>query len=440
MKEMLSQYVHLFQSDGRFYLYNSQNNFFSAISRALFSQLMDRRFDLLSQDTHDLLKEKLILINESQKDDYYLSVKFKYYAGSFSTNKLSIVLVPTTGCNFMCPYCFEKEKTYSTMSDDVINGVISFINNHHNAKSLDITWYGGEPLIGLPVIKKIYSKITKETPIPLSRQAIVTNGYLINKDVILFFRNVGINFVQITIDGVRENHNKTRFLLSRGGCTYDVIISNIESLLELYPECRVSLRVNVNKKNKEDFIILYKQLHKKWSGRNLYIYPGFIREDAIDKLSFSTQCITPKERLEFYASLRERGVNINLFPKHCSSRGCMINSLNSYIIGPTGEIYKCWNDVSSKAKVIGNICESKLINEALLFKYACDCSPFEDECCKDCYVFPICQGGCGWYRFRNKYQGAKFDICSIYKDKSNLERALLLSLNKYDKEYPELDL
>ena len=151
---MLSQYVHLFQSDGRFYLYNSQNNFFSAISRALFSQLMDRRFDLLSQDTHDLLKEKLILINESQKDDYYLSVKFKYYAGSFSTNKLSIVLVPTTGCNFMCPYCFEKEKTYSTMSDDVINGVISFINNHHNAKSLDITWYGGEPLIGLPVIKK----------------------------------------------------------------------------------------------------------------------------------------------------------------------------------------------------------------------------------------------------------------------------------------------
>lgn len=54
----------------------------------------------------------------------------------------------------------------------------------------------------------------------------------------------------------------------------------------------------------------------------------------------------------------------------------MINKLNSYIIGPEGEIYKCWNDVSNTAKVIGNIQEECLENSTLFARYMTDLSPF----------------------------------------------------------------
>jgi radical SAM domain protein len=430
MNEMLSKYVHLFQADGAFYLYNSQNSFFSEISQNLFSLLSDRNFSELSHETYDFLKRKLVLVDRSQRDDYYLNMKFRYYAGSFSTDELSLVLVPTTGCNFACPYCFEKDKRHSVMSDKTIDKIISFINGHKKAKRLNITWYGGEPLMGLGAIKKIYSKLLREISIPLSRQGIITNGYLLSRDVILFLKDVGVSFIQITLDGVKENHNKTRMLLSGGRQTYDTIISNIESIFSLHPECRVSVRVNINKENIGDFSILYQQLNERWNNKDVYIYPGFIREDTKDGLSLCSRCIVPNEHIEYYLSLKEQGVNVDLFPRHCNSRGCIINTLNSYIIGPDGEVYKCWNDVSNKDKIIGNIGDDQLINEGLLFKYACDCSPFEDKRCEDCSVFPICQGGCGWYRFRNKYENGDFDICSIYKDKGKLEKALLLSLNK----------
>ena len=430
MNEMLSKYVHLFQADGAFYLYNSQNSFFSEISQNLFSLLSDRNFSELSHETYDFLKRKLVLVDSSQRDDYYLNMKFRYYAGSFSTDELSLVLVPTTGCNFACPYCFEKDKRHSVMSDETIDKIISFINGHKKAKRLNVTWYGGEPLMGLGAIKKIYSKLLREISIPLSRQGIITNGYLLSRDVILFLKDVGVSFIQITLDGVKENHNKTRMLLSGGRQTYDTIISNIESIFSLHPECRVSVRVNINKENIGDFSILYQQLNERWNNKDVYIYPGFIREDTKDGLSLCSRCIVPNEHIEYYLSLKEQGVNVDLFPRHCNSRGCIINTLNSYIIGPDGEVYKCWNDVSNKDKIIGNIGDDQLINEGLLFKYACDCSPFEDKRCEDCSVFPICQGGCGWYRFRNKYENGDFDICSIYKDKGKLEKALLLSLNK----------
>ena len=426
MNEMLSKYVHLFQADGAFYLYNSQNSFFSEISQNLFSLLSDRNFSELSHETYDFLKRKLVLVDSSQRDDYYLNMKFRYYAGSFSTDELSLVLVPTTGCNFACPYCFEKDKRHSVMSDETIDKIISFINGHKKAKRLNVTWYGGEPLMGLGAIKKIYSKLLREISIPLSRQGIITNGYLLSRDVILFLKDVGVSFIQITLDGVKENHNKTRMLLSGRRQTYDTIISNIESIFSLHPECRVSVRVNINKENIGDFSILYQQLNERWNNKDVYIYPGFIREDTKDGLSLCSRCIVPNEHIEYYLSLKEQGVNVDLFPRHCNSRGCIINTLNSYIIGPDGEVYKCWNDVSNKDKIIGNIGD----DEGLLFKYACDCSPFEDKRCEDCSVFPICQGGCGWYRFRNKYENGDFDICSIYKDKGKLEKALLLSLNK----------
>lgn len=54
-----------------------------------------------------------------------------------------------------------------------------------------------------------------------------------------------------------------------------------------------------------------------------------------------------------------------------------------------------------------------------------DLSCFEDEKCKDCLFFPICSGGCTWYRYRNKYENGKFDICAIQKDNDMLKKYLL---------------
>jgi hypothetical protein len=33
--------------------------------------------------------------------------------------------------------------------------------------------------------------------------------------------------------------------------------------------------------------------------------------------------------------------------------------------------------------------------------------------------------GCGWYRYKNKFENGEFNICSMYKGENQLKKALL---------------
>lgn len=105
--------------------------------------------------------------------------------------------------------------------------------------------------------------------------------------------------------------------------------------------------------------------------------------------------------------------------------------MNSYIIGPEGEIYKCWNDVSDRNKIIGYINTQKLTNVDLLAKYMVDSTIFEETKCRECFFFPICGGGCPQYRIQNKYENGNYDLCAVRNDKKDDKQYLTLCLEKH---------
>ena len=57
--------------------------------------------------------------------------------------------------------------------------ITRFINEHNNAKTLNLIWYGGEPLLSFNRIKEIYNNIKSDTNVQITNHSIVTNGYLI---------------------------------------------------------------------------------------------------------------------------------------------------------------------------------------------------------------------------------------------------------------------
>lgn len=59
-------------------------------------------------------------------------------------------------------------------------------------------------------------------------------------------------------------------------------------------------------------------------------------------------------------------------------------------------------------------------------------TPFVDTKCKDCFAFPICSGGCAWYRFKNMKEDKDFNFCTLFADKSLLEKCLIKSMDKVD--------
>lgn len=315
------------------------------------------------------------------------------------------------------------------MSDEVEIQLINFIKRHTNVKVINLTWYGGEPLLAFNRIKSIWNKFRTELPdIKIQNHSIITNGWLITDSVIEFFRHTSLSFIQITLDGIRENHNKTR-CLKDGTPTFSRIYRNIIHLAKSIPSLEITVRVNVNRANPDDYAIL-SSAFKNEGINNISVYPGFIREDTLDGHSLTYNSISGDACHEFFLQASNHGIRTSFFPSVCNSKGCLMSSAYAFIIGPVGEIYKCWNDVGHKERVIGYINQNHPNNKLRLYRYLNETSAFTDSKCRDCKVFPLCDGGCGHYRYRNNFENGDFDLCTRFVKDEVLEDSLLLSINK----------
>lgn len=415
----------MFSDNGKFFLYNSRSNFYSEISDELYEALQSARFEALPDEVVDQLRAQEIVCEDSEKFDYYYSQLMRFNAANNDPTTLSLVLAPTTACNFACPYCFEEKKATATITPEVIERLVAFVKDHKEAKKVHITWYGDEPLLAFDKMVEIYNSLSADEMPEIASQSIITNGYCIDERVLSFFREKGCSSIQITVDGLGEKHNATRCLRNSDKGTFDTILANIDSILSSLPDTELHIRVNINKNNYRDFVEVFNFFKQKYpDNKKLSIYPGIIREESDDHLSLCASSFGTSERLTLNELLRAEGIDTSDFPRRPTHRGCMAHSSSSFLIGPEGEIYKCWNDVGNPRAVIGNISQSELKNASRLIKYAVQATPFNSEC-RQYFAFPICDGGCAYHRYRNMFENCHFDLCSPYKDKDRLIKVLL---------------
>lgn len=427
-----SIYTHIFTKNSKYYLYNSKNNLFAEIPEDMYIALFNCEYQSLSPEVLDYLKEKEVLVEEENKYLHYEESKIKFNTNSYCQSDMTLVIVPTTCCNFDCAYCFEGKKQNKTITPDIEDKIIEFIKKNEDTKRIHLTWYGGEPLLAFKNIKSLYSKISSIENIKIPSHSIVTNGYLITQEVIDFINESKVDSLQITLDGNESTHNKSRYLKEFHTPTFEVILQNIEKLITSAPDCKISVRVNISNDNSDDFFEVYEMLNKKFPGKYLNIYPGILRLLTDDGCAMCHNSVSQDERFQLYKKWYNKGANVKFLPHLKGGKGCMINQANSYIIGPEGELYKCWHDVNNSQKVIGNIMDDKLINVRLFCEYMIESSPYNSEECKNCLQFPICSGGCGYFRLKNLNENGRFKLCCTYKDLTKLEDALILSLEKHE--------
>lgn len=159
-------------------------------------------------------------------------LKHRLNLGRYNADVLSLVIAPTFACNFKCGYCYEKngvEKCENLMSEDVYDALVLFVEKKLvNIKKLDVVWYGGEPLIAIDLIEKLTNKfISLCEKVNVEYEcSMITNGYLLDKIMIERIERIGVNTLQITLDGTKEVHDKRR-MLKNGLGTHDKILENI---------------------------------------------------------------------------------------------------------------------------------------------------------------------------------------------------------------------
>lgn len=436
---VISRYSFVFKSKinnaVKYLIYTSTTNSFVEVSEHIYTTINTAKekgeinTSLLSEKAVKFLKETKIVVSPTEDDAFVRQCEIDTYIDNFASSHMSLSLAPTLSCNFVCPYCYEKYKPNNRMTDGTINDLVKFINGHENVKTIGITWYGGEPLLAFETIKKITEKINSECCAKLTSHDIVTNGYNFNDSVIDFFKVHPLKSIQITIDGSEDTHNKLR-KLANGKGTYRKIISNIHSIIKELLNTKVIIRVNVGKDNQDEYPILCQELHKEFSDK-ISVYPGFIRVYNERETDLICNSMEQKDVVAFYEKLENEGsININYYPNLCRKRGCVATCSTAYVVDPFGKLYKCWNDIGDEKMVVGNIANEELIRPDLYNQYMIEGQWTSDNDCKKCFFLPICSGGCPWQRIKNKFYGASFNLCSIYKE-GGMDEFLQLYYNKY---------
>lgn len=151
-------------------------------------------------------------------------------ASCMGGDAVSLTICPTMACNFECPYCFERHDG-SSMAPDVLDDVVALAERMmkvFRAKTLRVTWYGGEPLLEPGIIAKLSERLMKVAGNRgASYQAeIITNGYLLSGKLVTLLERAGVQKAQVTLDGLADAHNDTRHLAG-GGPSFDRILENL---------------------------------------------------------------------------------------------------------------------------------------------------------------------------------------------------------------------
>ncbi len=358
-----------------------------------------------SELPEDIKKEFIktgVLLPESD-EERFKRLKFISYQARFNPYVLTLTVAPTMACNFKCTYCYEGERVQNvTMSEEVIDGLIKFIKKH-DCKNLNLTWYGGEPLCVWEKIVEITKRI-EALGIPEIHYGMVTNGSLINEEIIKFIAERKFDYIQITLDGDKETHNKRR-PMKNGHQSFDVIFASLD---KIYDYCNrnkkhinVRIRVNLDKTNLNDYAKVYELIEKKYS-KAFEIYPAFVFQDS-ESNCHSADCMSSLESTEYLLNL-VKGNNLPasfIFPLKNRLCGCSIQVVNSFVIDSKGDIYRCWEEIAIKEKSLGNVITGfKDLNNVIQY-HVMESSGFEDEICKDCLFLYSCMGGCPKHRREN---------------------------------------
>lgn len=403
-----SKYNSLFQEGTHFFLYNSASNSFAELDEDTYYSINNltpgQKVDLPESSIIQQLIDIKAIVNDDR--DTFLKLKYISSWKNFSNQQLMLTINPTLDCNFACPYCFENNHAHIYMTDEVEKDLIAFIKDYKNINKINVAWFGGEPLLAFNRIVSLTDKILK---LNLDYEAgIVTNGYLLTDNVIKKLDELRIKSIQITIDGLADVHDSRR-CLKNGKPTFEKIINNIRRVRVLCPQIRLSVRINIDKTNEENLIQLYKFFStEEFSG--VLLSPAFV-----DNINNSNKCVmNSAEQYDYIMNLFQKYGLIfsNFYPTH--RRGCSVRNPNSIVIGPKGELYKCWNDVGNKDMIYGYL-DGRITNESLLLKYLVASDPFDDKECKDCALLPICDGGCPYQRIKRDYEDKTIEVCPLVK-------------------------
>lgn len=375
-----------------------------------------------------LIKARILVDNQEDDLNVYLADVLK---NRYNSSDMALTILPTRGCNFGCIYCYEQDRPNVLMNEQTEKAIVKFVCSNSNLKRLSVVWYGGEPLLNFDSMVRL-TKMFKQLNIEYSAK-IVSNGYLLTKEKADLMKDLAIRNIQITFDGSEEIHNQRRFLLG-GQPTYRKIMDNLKYLLSINKEITIDIRTNIDRRNKDDYNKFYQDFKSEINDKRVTMYPGFVSD------LLSSECVSPEFNIseggykaQFILDIFDKyGIEIKSFLPKYRRHSCVASKYFAFVIGPEGELYKCWRMVGNQKEAIGNVNDGSF-DMVKFSKYLIGADYTLDSKCLQCEFITLCGGGCPLVRMRNKYEKISLNHCC--PEKTHMEQLMELRYEMFVKSH-----
>ena len=392
------------KENDKIYLYNSFSKAKIVVKKENFLDEMIREINSGNDDFIEYKKflEKNNFIVEEGRDEI-ASLNYLFNKRFFSNYIKSIILVPTLNCNFGCHYCFEKEltdgfKTSENYYNALKNNIISDKNKF---KHLNLSLFGGEPFLHKKQLFDFldFIKINSNEEKYTFDVSVTTNGSLLNEEDIEKLIDYNCRFLQITLDGSREQHNITR-AFKNGKPSFDILVDIINMIarkIDGIEKFVFALRINLLNNTLDEVSKILDLFDEKYR-KNI---------NVMIRTVYNTELFTESNSNE--------NSNLDEFNKLAVSKGYRISvnerlfiyceaccDVSSFHLLPDLSVWKCVSDLKCTGPKIGYMNEDGSISynaDAVINWYkAVDFT--KNKKCIGCPNAPDCLGGCPLYYYK----------------------------------------
>ncbi|MDF2611511.1 MAG: bacteriocin maturation radical enzyme [Lachnospiraceae bacterium] len=421
-------FIKLFRTPNHFYCLDVNKNEFIELSLDSFKYLEQILEGKIAEQTDPkeiwMLKKAGYLSKESKVKQ--IRHDYTDYLEDFLERKLSrITLQVTQNCNFRCKYCVYSEEhnflqrshSSESMNWETAKKAVDFLWNHSvNSYTVNIGFYGGEPLLQMPLIKRVikYSEelfIGKKLTFNLT-----TNGTLFDKEKILYFQEHNVSLM-ISLDGPKEINDINRVFVDGTG-TYDTVMRNIAMIREIAPDYAEKLSISMVMDPENDFDCINNIFLNEEDINKLNIMSTIVDKDYSEgKVEFSNSYSWKSQYQRFLAILSVFGRydkekvspialtsarteiekrfeienTVGLFEKDAPSGPCITGQLRLFC-DVKGCLFPCERvSENSRLMCIGTIDTGFNIDNA---KELLNVGELTSDICKNCWCFRYCSLCC----------------------------------------------
>ena len=392
-----SRYNHWVHFDAAHYVFNAATGALRRVSAADHAAL--ERF--LATRGREVCPLPLLLslcrdgMLVAEEADEVEALRRRYAQARLDRSQLDLIVVTSLGCNFACPYCYEARHP-SLMSQAVQTRLLCHLDERlPELKSLDVRWFGGEPLLGQEALfglSTAFQARCRAAGVQYTAQ-ITTNGYLLDEATCQRLADHGVTRAQITLDGPPEVHDRMRPLAGGQG-TFWQIMKNLRHAVNYF---QVTVKTNLDRDSYERAVALLDILAGQGLAGKLAVGADRIRWDQAaapgsgsrDGRGFG-RCEFVPLRLGFKALAVRAGFAAWSLPAP-TALSCSVLTGNSLTVGSEGELYPCPEQVGVRDEILGDLEAPARRGSAEIFA---GFDPFGDAECRACPVLPLCMGGC----------------------------------------------